>query len=404
MKKNLLYFSVLSVLLVFGQALTSCLSDGDETISLEFASAKKMIVGRWKLSAFDKDESKQSPKKFPFANWKVVDTELTFFDDGTYTDSSDGGKKKHRWRLGPDGDNDSKPYYGDIYLDDYEFDINSLGPDLWRLGYDEDDDNKPTWLLIFDKEEDDPNAVEPDPEPETEERYLVSSIKKSHTYYYQPDKTKIIEYGFRYDNRGRILSMTCKGAYPEKLSFDYNDDNNSIILKDGRQDLIGIIAYLSDGMVVRYSHESKSWEFLYDKNNYLQSVVEINGKGEKTYYTLEWYKENLIHVAYSSGKKIYEYMNEKNNTNLDLNYFIEDYGLFEIYTNTNDMVIFEPFGLYGKKSTNLIIYHRGAKDYVEYAVSRNNLELPTTITYKNYDAHGAALTLTIEYAKKTVLK
>ena len=42
MKKKIMFLSLLSVLLVFGQALTGCISDGDETISLEFANVKKM--------------------------------------------------------------------------------------------------------------------------------------------------------------------------------------------------------------------------------------------------------------------------------------------------------------------------------------------------------------------------
>ena len=115
MKKKIMFLSLLSVLLVFGQALTSCISDGDETISLEFANVKKMIVGEWVL---------ESASGTPCV--------LTFTDDGYYTDSSDGRTKKHTWRLASDA-NDGSPYYGGIYLDGVYYEIISLGDGHWRL-------------------------------------------------------------------------------------------------------------------------------------------------------------------------------------------------------------------------------------------------------------------------------
>ncbi|MBR6445610.1 MAG: hypothetical protein IKS94_04160 [Prevotella sp.] len=416
MKKYFVYFSVLSVLLVFGQALTSCISDGDETISLEFANAKKMIVGRWKLSAFDKDGSKQSPKKFPFSNWKVVDTELTFYDDGTYYDSSDGGKKPHRWRLGPDGDNDSKPYYGDIYLEDYEFDINSLGPGRWILGFDDDDnDGKPTWILSFDKDDSEIVEPEPEPEPETEERYLVSSIKravKSNSY------NRASYYLFDYDDRGRILTIQSKEGYPKNISFSYDDEKSAMIVKDIEwpNDLKGMQAQISDGKIVSvYAPNNQiTWEFSYDsgKKEYLQSVVRITENEKKTCCTLNWNKENMESI--NTKNYNYEYWeSEKNNTNLDLNYFIWEHCELDGMIFGDDIACFEPFALYGKKSKNLVIplrYGLEAWKTNEYygkgsvKVTRNQNDLPTEIVYTNIDLHGATLTLTIEYQKKTVLK
>ena len=388
MKKYFVYFSVLSVLLVFGQALTSCIGDGDETISLEFASAKKMIVGRWKLSAFDKDGSKQSPKKFPFSNWKVVDTELTFYDDGTYYDSSDGGKKPHRWRLGPDGDNESKPYYGDIYLDDYEFDINSLGPGHWILGFDDDDeDGKPTWILTFDK--DDSETVEPEPEPETEERYLVSSIKRDDSYIPSTGKSETSYYWFDYDDRGRVVFIKSNGngkVFLQTSSFSYDDEKNEIIVNDRGSYFYGMRAKLSDGKIVQAKHPNmEADDFIYDKDDHLISA--------RSFAKITWSKGNLLSI---SDYRSFVYSNEDNNANLDLNYFVLKESYAERYIW--DAYIFGPLALYGKKSTNLLKYG------VMPSVSRNDQKLPTTIIYKNYDAHETTLTLTIEYQKKTVLK
>ncbi|MBR6445609.1 MAG: hypothetical protein IKS94_04155, partial [Prevotella sp.] len=78
-------------------------------------------------------------------------------DDGYYTDSSDGGTKKHTWRLASDA-NDGSPYYGGIYLDGVYYEIISLGDGHWRL---KDRNGK---ILDFGRDggtsnnEDDPNV------------------------------------------------------------------------------------------------------------------------------------------------------------------------------------------------------------------------------------------------------
>ena len=401
MKKNVIYFSLLSVLLILGQALTSCLSDGDETVSLEFASAKKMIVGRWKLSAFDKDDTKQTVRKFPFANWKVPGTELTFYDDGTYYDSSDGGKKTHRWRLGPDGDSDSKPYYGNIYLDDNDFYIYTLGPGRWKLGYDpDDDDDGHIWTLGFDKDES-AEIEEPDPEPETEERYLVSSIKRVVKSPYGNSLNSQSDYWFDYDGKGRITFVKSEGenkVFLQANQYRYDDEKNEIIVDDRGSYFNGMRAKLSDGKIATINFDGVGSDFGYDNAGYLQFARGSSAKPK-------WADGNLVSISNYS----FAYTDEKNNANLDLNYFIDK----ESYVERHiwDGYIFGPLALYGKMSKNLVIPLRGYdleawKTYGKGSVrvTRNQAGLPIEIVYTNIDLHDAILTLTIEYTKKTVLK
>jgi len=107
-------------------ALQDCNSNGDETISLEYGLVRKLIVGEWIVyGTFDSDGDYVEGGKWDDG------TILTFFDDGTYTDSSDGGTRKHTWRL--DGSDDDGPYYGGIYLDGTHYDFDSLGDGHWRL-------------------------------------------------------------------------------------------------------------------------------------------------------------------------------------------------------------------------------------------------------------------------------
>ena len=143
MKKYIINLNILAALLVFAFSFTSCLSDGDETVSLEFANVKKMIVGEWVL-----ESNSGTPRV------------LTFTDDGYYTDSSDGGTRKHPWRLASDY-SDGQPYYGGIYLDGVYYDIVSWGDGHWRL---KDRNGK---ILDFSRDggtSDNGNNNDPDPD------------------------------------------------------------------------------------------------------------------------------------------------------------------------------------------------------------------------------------------------
>ena len=117
MKQNK-FFTALAAVIMSLFALTGCNSDGDETISLEYGSVKKMIVGQWVVTGGSASGGSSRV--------------LTFTDDGYYTDSSDGGTKRHPWRLSGSS-SDDEPYYGGIYLDGQYYDITSMSDGNWVL-------------------------------------------------------------------------------------------------------------------------------------------------------------------------------------------------------------------------------------------------------------------------------
>ena len=92
--------------------MTSCNSNGDETISLEFGNPTKIIVGEWIVGPGSRI-------------W-------AFTEDGHYTDSQDGGKIRHTWQLDSNY-NHNEPYYGGIFLDGTYYDIIQLSEGIWRL-------------------------------------------------------------------------------------------------------------------------------------------------------------------------------------------------------------------------------------------------------------------------------
>ena len=130
MNKTLHILSMLVSLLSI-MTLSSCNSDGDETISLEYGNPKKMIVGKWILGNIYRYVNGTPQQGSSYGKW-YPGTVLVFYDDGTFTDSSDDGRDKHHWQL-KDNSNDSEPYYGGIRLDYDDYDIGSLGDDHWVL-------------------------------------------------------------------------------------------------------------------------------------------------------------------------------------------------------------------------------------------------------------------------------
>ncbi len=117
MKSFIKQFSCILYMLTLFFSMTGCSSDEDETIPLEYGSVRKMVLGKWVVTS---------------GNGSSTNRVLTFTSDGYYTDSSDGGTKKHSWKLSG-SDSSSEPYYGGIYLDDTYYDIKSLGEGYWKL-------------------------------------------------------------------------------------------------------------------------------------------------------------------------------------------------------------------------------------------------------------------------------
>ena len=381
-------------------ALSGCNGSGDETISLEYGNPKKMVVGQWILS--DMTRSGGYSGDFVFSDWKPG-TWLAFYDDGTYSDSSDGGKTPHRWVLSgtPDG---STPYYGGIDLDDKEFGIGNLGPGRWILEYPKGsgDGGLPGWELGLDKGDDDPGpktfepvAPEPEPEPEpepvVEKRYLVKEITLTETGGYDPNKHT---WSFEYDKQDRISYFG--GGFPDEIWFSYSNSGDEVFVKtlsditvDGSivQD-VGITNLVVTSYTT-YPSKKYTSELKYNSDGYL-----VEAKCDENNY-------GWIKFEYSNGNlKLGDtpYSTELNDANIDLNCFIRRGGanLIESSFGMGDLLILEPFGFYGKRSVNLI---KGTYDTKEMEVARDGNG--NIVTIKLWDGNKKTTTLTILYEERT---
>ena len=113
--KKMKFISVLLSMLC-AVMFTSCLSDGDETVPLEYGNPKKIIIGTWRITKYN------GPSSGGHFGWRQG-TVLVFLSDGTFTSSSGNGK--YKWFL--DTYKEGNPYSGGITLDGIVYTIISLG-------------------------------------------------------------------------------------------------------------------------------------------------------------------------------------------------------------------------------------------------------------------------------------
>lgn len=335
-------------------SLMGCNSDGNETISLEYGNAKKMVVGQWIIG--DITRSGNYSSDFVFRDWSPG-TWLVFFDDGTYSDSSDGGKTPHQWVLTGTSD-DSTPYYGGIELEGKEFGIGNLGPDSWILRYPKGagDGDIPGWELGLDKESDDPGAkpFEPlEPEPVVEKRYLVKEINMiSQGVSYYSSRT----WYFTYDEKDRIEHFWCvlndygRNEFSSTYSYDAEEVH---VENDSEGTFVGIGNFLSESDLRIQSF------YRIGLSSHLKYGISYTADGYLSEISLWDNNKSIVKLQYVNGNiallnkpiRWAVISEELNDANIDLNCFISGFIIDYYYSH---VAIFEPFGFLGKKSKLLL--------------------------------------------------
>lgn len=374
--------------------LAGCNSDGDETIALEYGSPKKMIVGQWKLGEIYRYVNGTRSPGTSYGNWRPG-VLLIFYSDGYYTDSSDGGRTRHRWTLGNDY-REGEPYYGGITLDDEDFGIDYLGPEHWVLipgggGYDDDDHHEGHWILGWDKDDDDDDGGDeplPDPEPQPEPQPdLIKKVVKTNGNGYTST------WEFTYDSQYRVSTMktdyfTFSFSYPTETQINvrgYGSGITATLDSRGR-----ITSLLNNGL-------NATATYSYDTQGYLKEAQTPWYR-----YNVEFADGSLNSVTqsgstYATMNYTYERSVISNDANLDLNCFI----ISPIFTNgiVDNMVLFEPFDLYGKRTATIPITEWGNHNiqYSHVAEYRDAQQRIVKLTYITGLAALSENTITITY-------
>lgn len=339
--KTILKIQYLLLFLFSCFLMTGCLSDGDETIALEQGDAHKMIRGKWRFS----NTRGSLPETF---KWKEG-TIITFYGDGTYTDSNDEDRTRHRWILNEGGDG--------IKLDDTGFGIDSWGKDHWRFHYPYGSNN-PTWRGGLEHEDgpdgyDKPGATpepepepDPEPDPEPEGEYLVKSIKYKNTY----DKT--YEYTFKYDGEGRIrlfYDAISKNTY----EYEYGDHRLRVLTTSDNSDKSPYSIEYSLDDYGRIKEETFG-SFFYNEEGYLQHYTDWHY--EDYYYT--WGPDAISKWTKDNYRRWWgNISSEANDSNIDINPF-----LITCDNNPSWLRSLAPYGFLGKKYPT-VIYNDNGESY-----------------------------------------
>lgn len=348
-------------------AISSCISEGDETVVLETgnAQARKMLLGEWKL--FSKtvvDENGNEISKEVIAE----DPILEFMDDRKCILKYPNGKNEEQsWNLSDDS---------------YSLSISDLHYEIYTLG-------KNILVLIIEYEDYYLKFVYhklSSPEPEEGGGGNVGGMDDNNPYKPYATKsvvTKIVvegdTYTFEYDAKGRIMKYNTPS---KKYTFTYDDTKVYLWLNDKivNTGLVGSNGYFST--IWNGSDETNGVNtFTYNSNN---KMTKLSYKGSVTQEWTPSYSNGNMTKLYSDGSHSFTYTSSDNSFSVDLNGFISAMYQWEWFMHDAE-VIWGLFDFYGDRSNNLL--------YMEKTNQWNN-------TYSYYWSEGEDYTLRITQIRK----
>lgn len=406
MKKINTIVKSLMLLLVAG-LMSACNKDGFETIVIEDGqpSVAQMIVGRWQPNGGeivnpDTGEITEEidPGEIPWMDIYDDNTGNTY-QGGSGSGGSTGGGD-FSWNVdegdipGPgigggglyDGRGPSFNF-GDYHW--YIFQLTERVLIIYRFYGD--------YIIIYYYFRiGDFNVPEPEPEPEPVKNMIIE-IQES-TFRGATEPSSVNTYRFTYDDEGRIQNYyIINGNYAYDWTYSYkgveevyvtgDESYMAYIMRDGGIEyLYNTTVESTDGKLVASP--------VYDENGYM---VLLNNN------TFEYENGNLVTFNCRGSVYTYEYTDEKNNANLDLNCFISNCSTYEY--DYSHYSLFAPFRFYGKSSENLIskeIWFTGADFDYEYEYEKDSQGRISSIVRKTMSRYNADMlsrtTYTITYA------
>lgn len=356
-------------------AISSCISDGDETVVLETGNvqARKMLLGEWKLSSktvVDEDGIEQSKEDIS------EEPNLEFTEDGncklTYPN---GNSVNQKWDLSGD-------FYS-IFISDIRYEIYTLGKNILVLVINyEDYYLKFVYYKLSSPEQNDGEEGEiggtDDNNP-----YKPYSARFKVTKIVVDDKDT---YTFEYDGKGRIMRYKT----PSKTyTFTY-DDTKAYLWLNGKIVNTGFVG--SNGYLTKmWNGTSESggvstFVYITDMDYYMNYLnrVEYKGTGAIQYWKPAYSDGNMTFL-YNDGSHNFTYTSSDNNFSVDLNGFISAMYQWEWFMHDAE-VIWGLFDFYGVRSSDMV--------YQETTSQWNN-----TFSYY-YGERGDDFTLRITQVRK----
>ena len=348
-------------------AISSCISDGDETVVLETGNvqARKMLLGEWKLSSktvVDEDGIEQSKEDIS------EEPDLEFTEDGncklTYPN---GNSVNQKWDLSGD-------FYS-IFISDIRYEIYTLGKNILVLVINyEDYYLKFVYYKLSSPEQNDGEEGEiggtDDNNP-----YKPYSARFKVTKIVVDDKDT---YTFEYDGRGRIMRYKT----PSKTyTFTYDDTTvylrlNGKIVNTG---FIGTNGYLTKMWNGTDANDGLS-TFTYNSNKKLSKLVYQRGSTNQSWTPT--YVSGHITSLYGDNSHTFSYFSDDDNiSSVDLDGFISGMYQWEWFMHDSE-VIWGLFDFYATRAFEFLSTETTAQwnnKYTYYWGEREN-EPNLTIT------------------------
>ena len=334
--------------------MSACNKDGMETIVIEDGqeSIAQMIIGRWnptegKIADPNTGEVTENlnTNDIPWLDFKEDGTGSwgsgesgTDGDAGENFDwnADEGGGSVVGGGSGYDGEGPSIAFGGERW---YIFQLSKHILIIYRFYGD-------YIIIYYYYRVGDYNELEPEPTPEPVlPKNIITGIRKT-TIKGATAPTAVTTYRFSYDNEGRIQKYTIvNDNYTYEWTYSYkgieevhvtgNESYIGYMGREGIHSLYSLLASSTDQTLVASPQ--------YDGDGYMLS---LNNN------MLDYENGNLSTFNNRGAIYTYEYTEEKNDANIDLNSFISSCSMYEY--DYSHYSLFAPFRFYGKSSENLI--------------------------------------------------
>lgn len=333
--------------------ISSCNKDGLTTLVIEDGqpSVAQMIIGQWTPDHVEWADEDGNVLERP----EMPDIPDLNFDEGGTGTFGGNGSGSFDWTVdeglndgmgsGYHGEGPSITFGGERW---YIFQLTKTILIIYRI--------TDRYIIIYYYDRvGEYEGTEPTPEPNNT---LISEIRATTTYESGNRGTTTL-YRFSYDDQDRIQNYSIdNGNYTYEWAYRYNgseevyvtgsESYKAYISKFGIQSLYSLPSAASNEVLVATT--------VYDENGYLQ-LLNNNVFGYE--------HDNLVELNCRGSIYNYEYSDEKNDANLDLNCIISNCSEYEY--DYSHFSLFAPFGFYGERSANMI----SRMDFGQYADGYN---------------------------------
>lgn len=319
--------------------ISSCNKDGFTTLVIEDGqpSVSQMIIGQWEPDHVEWTDEDGNVLERP----EMTDVPGLTFDEGGTGIFGGNGSGNFDWTVdegsddgmggGYNGEGPSITFNGERW---YIFQLTKTILIIYRI-------TDRYIIIYYYYRVGEYVESESDSEPSCT---LVSEIRATTTYAAGSKKTSV--YRFSYDDQNRIQSYSIdNGNYTYEWTYRYNGSEEVYVTGNESYKAyigeFGIQALYS--LPTTTSNETLVADPVYDENGYLQM---LNNN------VFDYEHDNLVVFNRRGSIYNYEYSEEKNDVNLDLNCIISNCSEYEY--DYSHFSLFAPFGFYGERSVNMI--------------------------------------------------